>query len=87
MVSDPLRSGDEVPTHMPVSNVLPVSRYGTVRDAVTGKRLQLIPHEDFFLTVKERHDTLRQESPHLHFYRIVDGRIYHTRDEVVIELE
>lgn len=87
MVSDPLLNGAELPRHLPISNVLPVTKYGTVRDVETGRRLQLTLDENLVKTMKAHHDVLRQESPQMHWYRIEGDRIWHTRDQVVIELE
>lgn len=87
MNSDPLKNGDGLPKHLPVSNVLPVNKYGTVRDATTGRRCQIAPHETLVAMMRENHAELRKASPELHFYQIEGEKIFHTRDEVVIEVE
>lgn len=81
--TEPLYNGDPLPHHPADTTSLKVIKYGKVADADNQRELHggLHNNELSILMNKEKHAL-----GHLYLYAIRNGRIYHTRDKVVIEV-
>ena len=81
--TEPLYNGDPLPEHAASTTALRVVKYNSVIDADNHRELHggLHNNELSILMNKEKHAL-----GHLYFYAIRNGRIYHTREKVVIEV-
>ena len=81
--TEPLANGAEVPSHPATTTSRRIVSRGTVKDAEDGTKLTagINRNELMLLMAGERILT------HLYRYCILNNRIYHTRNKVVIEVK
>ena len=83
METSPLKSGDKLPTHPSHTTSLRVVRYGRVHDDADGRELCAGLHNAEVEMLKHGQGNLG----HLYRFSMQDGRIYHTRQLVTVEVE
>lgn len=83
--TDPLRNGDDLPTHPSSTTALKITKYGNVYDDGDGTPLRagVLRESEIQMLMDGNQMALR----HLYLYAVRDKKIYHTRDLVSIEVE
>jgi len=81
--TESLHNGDPLPPHPASTTSLKVVKYGKVLDAGTGVELHPSLHNNELSLLMSRQ---RHALGHLYLYAIRNSRIYHTREQVVIEV-
>ena len=81
--TSPLANGDELPDHPHNTTARKIISYGKVYDFEDGRPLRAGMHQS---TLKVLMGGTRILS-HTYSYAILNGRIYHTRDKVVVDVK
>lgn len=84
MQTQPLRSGDKLPDHPDHTTSLKIIKYGRVTDDADGHECAGGLHATEISMLKGGE---RGGLAHLYRYAIIDGRIFHTRNLVVVDVE
>ena len=84
-VTEPLRNGDDLPTHPSSTTALKITKYGDVYDDGNGTPLRAggLKENEIQMLMQGNQMALK----HLYLYALRNKKIYHTRDLVVIEVE
>ena len=83
--TEPLRNGDDLPTHPSSTTALKIIKYGNVYDDGNGTPLRAggLKENEIQMLMQGNQMALK----HLYLYALRNKKIYHTRDLVVIEVE
>lgn len=81
--TEPLRNGQKLPDHPSDTTALKIVKFGAVRDDADGTPLQSGLHQN---EIRMLQMGQQMSLGHLYRYAILDGRIFHTRDLVVIDV-
>lgn len=83
-VTEPLRNGDSLPSHPDDTTAKRITAYGFVYDADDGTQLTAGLHRNELSRLQCRD---QMALTHLYRYCIIDKKIFHTRNSVIIHCQ